>query len=37
MFEAIRLAKQMHQAKETGRGYFAQHLKAMLSYMGWFE
>lgn len=37
MLAATRLAKQMHKAKEAGRGYFAKHLKAMLSYMGWFD
>lgn len=37
MLSATRLAKHMHQAKEAGRGYFAKHIKAMLSYMGWFS
>lgn len=37
MLSATRLAKRMHQAKEAGRGYFAKHIKAMLSYMGWFS
>lgn len=37
MLAATRLAKQMHKAKEAGHGYFAKHLKAMLSYMGWFD
>lgn len=37
MLSATRLAKQMSKAKEAGRGYFLKHLKAMLSYMGWFS
>lgn len=37
MLSATRLATQMHKAKEAGRGYFAKHIEAMLSYMGWFS
>lgn len=37
MLAATRLAKKMHRAKEAGRGYFEKHLKAMLSYIGWFD
>lgn len=37
MLSASRLAKHLHKAKEAGRGYFAKHLKAMLSYIGWFD
>lgn len=37
MLSATRLAKQMHNAKEAGRGYFSKNIKAMLSYMGWFS
>lgn len=37
MLSASRLAKHLHKAKEVGRGYFAKHLKAMLSYIGWFD
>lgn len=36
MLSATRLAKKMHKAKEEGRGYFVKHIKALLSYMGWF-
>jgi hypothetical protein len=36
MLEAVRLAKRLHKAKKAGRGYYKKHLKAMLSYMGWF-
>lgn len=37
MLSATRLASQMHKAREAGRGYFAKHIEAMLSYMGWFS
>jgi retron-type reverse transcriptase len=37
MLEATRLARRLHKAKEAGRGYYEKHLKAMLSYMGWFD
>lgn len=37
MLSASRLAKHLHKAKEAGRGYFEKHLKAMLSYIGWFD
>lgn len=37
MLSATRLAKRMQRARDAGRGYFAKHIKAMLSYMGWFD
>lgn len=37
MLSATRLAKRLKKAKEQGRGYFEKHLKAMLSYIGWFD
>ena len=37
MLSATRLAKKMQRARDAGRGYFAKHIKAMLSYMGWFS
>ena len=37
MIEATRTARKLKAAKEAGRGYFAKHVKAMLSYMGWFD
>ena len=37
MLSATRLAKKMNRAKEAGRGYFVKHIKAMLSYKGWFD
>lgn len=37
MVAATRLAKKLKRAKDAGRGYFATHIKAMLSYMGWFD
>lgn len=37
MLSDSRLAKHLHKANEVGRGYFAKHLKAMLSYIGWFD
>ena len=37
MLSAARLAKKMQRARDAGRGYFAKHIKAMLSYMGWFS
>lgn len=37
MLAATRLAKQMQKEKESGRGYFEKHIKALLSYMGWFS
>lgn len=37
MIEATRTARKLKVAKEAGRGYFAKHVKAMLSYMGWFD
>jgi len=37
MLSAIRMAKQLYNAKQAGRGYFEKHIKAMLSYIGWFD
>lgn len=37
MLSASRLAKKMKRAKDAGRGYFVKHIKAMLSYKGWFD
>ena len=37
MLAATRLAKRLHEEKEAGRGYFTKHMKAMLSYIGWFD
>lgn len=37
MLSATRLAKKLHRAKEAGRGYFHQHIEAMISYIGWFS
>ncbi len=37
MLSATRLAKKMKRAKDAGRGYFVKHIKAMLSYKGWFD
>lgn len=37
MIAATRRAKKLYKAKQAGRGYFAKHLKGMLSYMGWFS
>lgn len=37
MLSATRLAAKLHKAKEAGRGYYEKHIKAMLSYMGWFS
>lgn len=37
MMAATRLAKRLHDEKEAGRGYFTKHMKAMLSYIGWFD
>lgn len=37
MLSASRLAKKMKHAKDAGRGYFVKHIKAMLSYKGWFD
>ena len=34
---ATRLAGRLHRAKEAGRGYYLKHVRAMLSYMGWFK
>lgn len=37
MLAATRLARKMHRAKEQGRRYYEKHIKAMLSYVGWFS
>lgn len=37
MIAATRMAKRLAQAKTAGRGYYAKHVKAMLSYIGWFD
>lgn len=37
MIEATRTAKKLKTEKEAGRGYFVKHVKAMLSYIGWFS
>ena len=37
LLAATRLARALHRAREAGRGYFETHVKAMLSYMGWFD
>lgn len=37
MIAATRMAKKLHKSKQEGRGYYAKHIKSMLSYMGWFN
>lgn len=37
MLSATRLARQMQRERDAGRGYFSKHVKAMLSYKGWFD
>ncbi len=37
MIAATRMAKRLKTAKEAGRGYYLNHVKSMLSYMGWFD
>lgn len=37
MIAATRMAKRLAQAKAAGRGYYAKHVKSMLSYVGWFD
>lgn len=37
MVSASRLAAKLHKAKAAGRGYFARHVRAMVSYFGWFD
>jgi hypothetical protein len=37
MVKAARTAKRLHEAKGQGRGYYLKHIRAMLSYMGWFN
>lgn len=37
MIEATRTAKKLKASKEAGRRYFEKHIKAMLSYIGWFD
>lgn len=36
MLAATRMVKKLKTSKEAGRGYYLKHVKAMLSYMGWF-
>jgi hypothetical protein len=36
MLSATRLAAKMRKAKESGRRYYTKHIRAMLSYAGWF-
>ena len=36
MLSATRMAKKLARAKKAGRGYYETHVKAMLSYAGWF-
>lgn len=36
MLSATRLAAKMEKSKKALRGYYEKHVKAMLSYMGWF-
>ena len=37
MIAATRMAKRLAKAKAAGRGYYAKHVKSMLSYVGWFD
>lgn len=37
LLAATRLAATLDREKQAGRGYFVTHIKAMLSYMGWFD
>lgn len=37
MIAATRMAKRLAKAKAVGRGYYAKHVKSMLSYVGWFD
>lgn len=37
MTAAIGMAKRLARAKAAGRGYYLKHVKAMLSYVGWFD
>lgn len=37
MIAATRMAKKLARAKAAGRGYYETHVKAMLSYVGWFD
>lgn len=37
MIAATRMAKKLARAKAAGRGYYEKHVKAMLSYVGWFD
>lgn len=37
MIATTRMAKRLAKAKEEGRGYYAKHVKSMLSYVGWFN
>ena len=37
MIAATRMAKKLARAKAAGRSYYETHVKAMLSYVGWFD
>jgi hypothetical protein len=37
MIEATRMAKKIHKTKTEGRRYYTSHIRAMVSYMGWFD
>jgi hypothetical protein len=37
MLSATRMATKLQKSREAGRGYYIKHIKAMLSYMGWFS
>ncbi|WP_202193021.1 RNA-directed DNA polymerase [Roseburia faecis] len=37
MIAATGMAKRLAKAKAVGRGYYAKHVKSMLSYVGWFD
>ncbi len=37
MLESIRTAKKLYAEKAAGRGYYLNHVKSMLSYIGWYD
>ena len=37
MISATQMARKLKNEKDAGRGYYAKHIKSMLSYMGWFS
>lgn len=37
MLAATRIAKRMKEAKEEGRRYYEEHIRRLISYMGWFK